>query len=244
MLTCAISHVYGFLEEIGQGVQHAASRVENLIEFVQKCNEMREVTGEVWMRACFMESCNCDFRAPDTSICLQLLFQGFTFLSIPRSYYGTLTTEYLVSTAEVPEGIASTVFEACKDSGIMGLEGAVDLDITESELDDLIGSVLEPSEADKGRKEKIVSAIRRSRFRNVYALLQDKISEQDYLGIVRNQILIDVQGSDILYQIFTCNILQREQGEEAPFLEFIQRVCAVPTEGLGRNIKPGCGGFG
>jgi hypothetical protein len=41
------SHVHGFLEEIGQGVQHCASRVEDLVSFVQLCNEMRDVTGEV-----------------------------------------------------------------------------------------------------------------------------------------------------------------------------------------------------
>lgn len=41
---------------------------------------------------------------------------------------------------------------------------------------------------------------------------------------VRNKILVDVQGEDLLYQIFTSNILQRKAGQEAPFLEFIQRV--------------------
>ena len=41
------SHVNGFLKEIGQGIQHVASRVENLVEFVQRCNDMREITGEV-----------------------------------------------------------------------------------------------------------------------------------------------------------------------------------------------------
>jgi hypothetical protein len=40
-------HVHGFLKEIGQGIQHVASRVENLVEFVQRCNDMRDITGEV-----------------------------------------------------------------------------------------------------------------------------------------------------------------------------------------------------
>ena len=44
--------------------------------------------------------------------------------------------------------------------------------------------------------------------------------------IVRNKILIDVQGEDVLMQIFTGLVLQREPGREAPFLEFIQRLCA------------------
>ncbi len=40
-------HVHGFLQQIGEGIQHVASRVENLVAFVQNCTEMREATGEV-----------------------------------------------------------------------------------------------------------------------------------------------------------------------------------------------------
>ena len=67
-----------------------------------------------------------------------------------------------------------------------------------------------------------------------------------YLSIVRNNILIDVQGEDVLMQIFTSVVLQRTPGKQAPFLEFIQRVCAQGTDGAGgcRPIRPGCGGFG
>ena len=45
------------------------------------------------------------------------------------------------------------------------------------------------------------------------------------MAIVRNQILVDVQGEDLLFQIFTSNVLQRDAGDEALFFEFIQRVC-------------------
>ena len=41
------SHVHGFLEEIGQGVQHIASRVDNIISFVQEANDRRKIFGEV-----------------------------------------------------------------------------------------------------------------------------------------------------------------------------------------------------
>lgn len=41
-----VGHVHSFLQELGQGVQHVASRVENLVAFVQRCNEWREITGE------------------------------------------------------------------------------------------------------------------------------------------------------------------------------------------------------
>lgn len=42
-----VGHVHGFLQEIGQGIQHVASRVDNLVAFVQRCNQFREATGEV-----------------------------------------------------------------------------------------------------------------------------------------------------------------------------------------------------
>ena len=42
-----IRHVHGFLEEIGQGVQHVASRVDDIISFVQEANDRRKVFGEV-----------------------------------------------------------------------------------------------------------------------------------------------------------------------------------------------------
>ncbi len=66
------------------------------------------------------------------------------------------------------------------------------------------------------------------------------------MAIVRNQILVDVQGEDLLFQIFTSNVLQRDAGDEAPFFEFIQRVCSerAGPDGRPRRVKPGCGGFG
>ena len=64
-----------------------------------------------------------------------------------------------------------------------------------------------------------------------------------YLGLLSSFFF---QGEDLLFQIFTSNILQRKCGEEAPFLEFIQRVCSecVGPDGCPRKLKPGCGGFG
>ena len=75
---------------------------------------------------------------------------------------------------------------------------------------------------------------------------KDHLSEESYVAIVRNQILVDVQGEDLLFQIFTSNVLQRDAGDEAPFFEFIQRVCSerAGPDGRPRRVKPGCGGFG
>ena len=49
-------HVHAFLQQFGQGVQHLASRVQDLIAFVERVNNYRLMTG-----------------------------RGFSFLSIPRS---------------------------------------------------------------------------------------------------------------------------------------------------------------
>ena len=55
-----------------------------------------------------------------------------------------------------------------------------------------------------------------------------------------------LQGEDLLFQIFTSNMLQRAPGDEAPFFEFIQRVCSEYKcpDGCEVKLKPGCGGFG
>lgn len=157
-----------------------------------------------------------------------------------------MTIDYLATAAGIPVDLAVAVYETCEACGIIGSDGAVlDLELTRTHLDELFRSRNFDLEAQNWlfaeKKSRIFDVILRSRYRNVYGLLQDQITEDDYLGIVRNQILVDVQGSDVLYQIFTCNVLQREQGEEAPFLEFIQRVC---SDSKGRGFKPGCGGFG
>jgi 4-hydroxyphenylpyruvate dioxygenase-like putative hemolysin len=60
---------------------------------------------------------------------------------------------------------------------------------------------------------------------------------------VENQILVDVQGNDVLLQIFTNPILMRKAGEQAPFFEFIERVCDKAALEKG-EVRPGCGGFG
>lgn len=57
---------------------------------------------------------------------------------------------------------------------------------------------------------------------------------------------MDVQTDDLLFQIFTSNILQRKPQHESPFFEFIQRVCSecLGPDGCPKKVKPGCGGFG
>mmetsp|Transcript_10558 Transcript_10558/g.19234 ORF Transcript_10558/g.19234 Transcript_10558/m.19234 type:complete len:789 (-) Transcript_10558:209-2575(-) len=242
----SVGHVGGFLREIGQGVQHIASRVDDLISFIQRCNDYRKMTGE-----------------------------GFTFLNIPRSYYGVLTEKQLVhgisssthpsddtreeelngSTAQgISESCASSILIALEKSGVISSEGAVDLDLDASDIDDALEKhlIMDPSSSSdhveeyRNKKQEVIDIILRSRYTNLYSLLRHHLSAESYLGIVKNQILVDVQGEDLLYQIFTCPILQRLSGEEAPFLEFIQRVCSECKDpnGCPAKMKPGCGGFG
>jgi hypothetical protein len=213
----SVGHVHGFLHELGQGIQHVASRVNDLVGFVQRGNEYLTITGE-----------------------------GFTFLNIPRSYYGVLTMKQLTEgiigdgSDAVSEECAAQLVAGLESSGALSKDGALDLALDNASIDMVLQEKLSGSVNDEytAKKDAVLAVILRSRYRNLYSLLRDHASEETYLGIVRNQILVDVQGDDLLYQIFTANIMQRKTGEEAPFFEFIQRVCSDA------KIKPGCGGFG
>jgi hypothetical protein len=222
----SVGHVHGFLKELGQGVQHVASRVENLVEFVQRANDYRIMTGE-----------------------------GFTFLNIPRSYYGILTTEQLVEGTVLDETFdglseecAKAVMTALEAALVLTRNGAVNLDQTEDTIDLILENWLDDIVLEEYRNKRKCAhgVILCSRYKNLYSLLGHHVSEAKYLGIVRNKILVDIQGEDLLYQIFTSSILQRQPGEEAPFFEFIQRVCSECTDAQGcpQKVRPGCGGFG
>ena len=167
-------------------------------------------------------------------------------MRIPRSYYGVLTAQQLTQgivgdqSDAVSEVCAGAIMSCLESSNQLSKEGALDLEVGADELCLLLDSKLSGPLLDEFRDKKdgVLAVLLRSRYKNLYSLLRHNISEQQYLGIVRNQILVDIQGDDLLYQIFTCNIVQRNNGDEAPFFEFIQRVCSECV------IKPGCGGFG
>jgi len=153
--------------------------------------------------------------------------------------------------SDISVDLAVTIIETCEKYQIVSVDGAVVLDIEKETLSDIMesaGADWQPGDRQAyiEKKERVLAAILKSRYRNLYGLLRQHVSERTYMGIVRNEILVDVQGDDILYQIFTSNILQRNPGDEAPFLEFIQRVCSEckGADGSPVKIKPGCGGFG
>mmetsp|Transcript_2554 Transcript_2554/g.3641 ORF Transcript_2554/g.3641 Transcript_2554/m.3641 type:complete len:743 (+) Transcript_2554:24-2252(+) len=227
-----VGHVHGFLEEIGQGIQHIASRVDDIISFVQEANDRRKIFGE-----------------------------GFKFLNIPRSYYGVLTKEMIRkgldnikdSSGNKSDDVLSlecahAIFDVCAAEGILLDDASVDLDISGSTIQTILDSKisLDHKEEYLQNREEVVEIILHSRYVNLYNLLKNHLSEQSYIAIVRNQILVDVQTDDLLFQIFTSNILQRKPQDEAPFLEFIQRVCSecLGPDGCPKKVKPGCGGFG
>jgi hypothetical protein len=163
-------------------------------------------------------------------------------LNIPRSYYGTLSPRQLIDDMEgaLSASCAEAVVDCLEQSMLVSKDGALDLYLEKSKLALALDSHRSLATLDDYLKNKdgIVSAVLKSRYRNLHKLLGEQVSEENYLAIVRNQILVDIQGGDLLYQIFTSNILQRNAGEEAPFFEYIQRVCSKDV------VKPGCGGFG
>lgn len=171
----SVGHVHGFLQELGQGIQHLASRVDNLVEFVQRGNDYRKMTGE-----------------------------GFTFLRIPRSYYGVLMAPSLASEAAISIACADAVIAVLKGKGVVANDGALDLDISkedmESMLQDWSSTCRDKTLAEEYDRNKnaVVEAVAKSRYTNLYSLLRDNLSEESYLGIVRNQILVDIQGDDLL----------------------------------------------
>merc|ERR1711871_304198 len=160
--------------------------------------------------------------------------EGFTFLRIPASYYGFLSVSALMGAGLDTAG-AKDAMSKLQSAKLVNNMGIVNLDITDAEI------------AKAGVAGGAVATIvKQARYSNIYKLLGDHLNEATYVEIVRNHILVDIQGQDVLYQIFTANILQRNPGEQSPFLEFIQRVCSERQNALGQPVpvKPGCGGFG
>jgi hypothetical protein len=213
-----VGHVHLYLEEIGQGIQHIACRVKDLPTFIQRVNEHREMTGE-----------------------------GFTFLNIPRSYYGIFSATDLMKIEGMGQDTANAAVEALTSAGLVDKMGAVSLDVKDGEIESALAGMAGVA----AHKAAIVASCKRGRYNNMYALLGDSLSEEQFIQIVRNKVLVDLQAGDILFQIFTSCVTQREPGTEAPFLEFIQRVCGGAKKGMAdgipapiRPIRPGCGGFG
>lgn len=98
-------------------------------------------------------------------------------------------------------GVSSTLAEATiavlEKSGSVALDGAVRLDDTEQSVAESLDKELGDDESYQEKKEEIIAAILESRYKNLYSLLGDNVSDETLLGIVRNKILCDVQGDNV-----------------------------------------------
>ena len=151
-----------------------------------------------------------------------------TFLNIPRTYYGLLEPSLLACggvdgellTADCPNGLteeeAIEVISALRAAGLVDSAGALSLGADAAALDAalLTGAPAYWADAPAGTRAMVHAVLRRSCFVNLWKLMGDQLTEETYLSIVRNKILIDVQGEDVLMQIFTNVVLQREAGTE------------------------------
>lgn len=108
---------------------------------------------------------------------------------------------------------ANTILDACEQSEIMSADGAVDLEVTAERIDQVLRSALVGPRLDEyvSKEHVVVNVILRSRYVNLYSLLRHHISEESYLALVRNQILVDVQVSVPVGSTFChfCRFLSR-----------------------------------
>merc|ERR1712238_475873 len=102
--------------------------------------------------------------------------------------------------------------DACGGSGITTPDAAVDLSLSRTDIVDRLRSTIDAESFDEfaANEDDIVDAILKSRYNNLYSILGDEISTDLYIALVRNHILVDMQSGDILFQIFTSNILQHK----------------------------------
>ena len=168
-----VGHVHLYLKEVGQGIQHLASRVENLPAFVANVNKVRRVTGH-----------------------------GFDFLKIPRSYYGRLTREALANVdpefgleTALSAGLADAVMHALRDLKLMDLFGIVDMDFAEKDVARLQPNIPPMHQTEFGeRSADIGKVVARAQYINLYKMLRDHVSFETYRQIVINNVLVDIQG--------------------------------------------------
>ena len=163
------------------------------------------------------------------------------FLQIPRSYYGFLEQrqfDHVDFGGESKEKVVPALFQAFEKADIADDVGVVRLDVTAEEVEEAALTVL-PG-ADKKLLAEIADIVLRGRYSNMQSMLKDNFTPEEYLRIVENKVLVDVQGKDILLQIFTAPVVLNKVGDQAPFFEFIERVCSKEAAVL----QPGCGGFG
>lgn len=124
--------------------------------YVQRANDYRAITGE-----------------------------GFTFLNIPRTYYGLLDVAYLVSSANITEAEATKVFADLTAADLCDDVGTVDLGVYEAEGRKKLEQVC----SDAPNSALVVKAVVSSLYRNMYLLLKESISEEMYITYGRKLVV-------------------------------------------------------
>ncbi len=149
MVTCfslCFVFVFNLIAQIGQGIQHLASRVKDLVSFIDRTNRIRESCGA-----------------------------GFAFLRIPRSYYGRLTQAQLTESmgASGTTTFSQKMMDALESSGAMDSGGIVLLDITDEHIHkaaaDLTGA---DAKTWTEHADTLTAAVKRSRYANLTKLLK------------------------------------------------------------------------
>eukprot|EP00746_Dinoflagellata_sp_MGD_P137298 gnl/MRDRNA2_/MRDRNA2_71112_c0_seq1.p1 gnl/MRDRNA2_/MRDRNA2_71112_c0~~gnl/MRDRNA2_/MRDRNA2_71112_c0_seq1.p1 ORF type:complete len:505 (-),score=114.08 gnl/MRDRNA2_/MRDRNA2_71112_c0_seq1:137-1495(-) len=123
-----VGHVHLYLEQLGQGVQHIASRVPDLVTFIERANNQREMLSE-----------------------------GFSFLRIPRSYYGRLLIEDIEKEAGLSSADAKSIFQTLQDVNLVDKHGIVELEVSDAILQETLGKVL----PDAGSRDQAVAVVKR-----------------------------------------------------------------------------------
>ena len=143
-------HVHGFVLQLGQGIQHVASRVDDLVSFVERVNNYRAMTGG-----------------------------GFSFLDIPRSYYGVLTPEDLTS-AGCSEALSGEVWRGLIALNISTVTGVIDIDVT---ADTITSLSVSPEVRDEWHSisGRVAEVVKKSRYRNIESLLGNRLSSDKYM---------------------------------------------------------------
>jgi hypothetical protein len=83
----------------------------------------------------------------------------------------------------------------------MSADGAVDLEMTADRIDQALRSTLAGPELEEYtfNAQMVTKVILRSRYINLHRLLCHHVSEESYVALVRNQILVDVQVSATMH---------------------------------------------
>ena len=90
---------------------------------------------------------------------------------------------------------AQVIFDICVSERILQDDFSVDLEMPNDTIKCILDSNIPSAywQEYSCKKDGVVETILHSRYVNLYNLLRDHLSEDSYIGIVRNQILVDVQ---------------------------------------------------